>query len=62
MHDCLCLLRALQVSQHPRCRIRVTIMQPGGKVQLSALIVAHFPVNIDQRIAGEAGSMLAENG
>ncbi|KAL4440672.1 hypothetical protein ABPG77_000381 [Micractinium sp. CCAP 211/92] len=62
-------MHQFKVSQHPRCRVRVTIAQPGddsssggSKVQLNALMVAHFPLAIDQRIAGEAGGMRAENG
>lgn len=59
-------MHQFKVSQHPRCKLRVTIVQPddggGSKVQLNAVMVAHFPVVIDQRIAGEAGVMRAENG
>ena len=52
-----------QASQHARCKLRVRIAKrPGGsgggeKFQLSALMVSHFPLVLDGRIAGEAGGL-----
>ena len=56
---------SLQVSQHERCRVRVTVTkqpgsvpQEGHKVALLGLIVSFFPVNIDgYRIAAAAEMM-----
>ncbi|PSC72893.1 photosystem II reaction cent isoform B [Micractinium conductrix] len=62
-------MHEFQVSQHPRCRVRITIERRpsaggrkhgGGKMHLSALMVSHFPLALDGRIAGMAGGMVSE--
>ena len=60
----------LQVSQHPACRLRVTIVprpgqragdgEAGGKFQLAAVMVAHTPVVLSsyERQAADLGKMV----
>ncbi|KAI3436557.1 hypothetical protein D9Q98_005973 [Chlorella vulgaris] len=75
---------SFQVTQHPKCRLRLTIVEraneqtaevandgsstqaaatnatsipSGSKFQLSSVMVAHFPVVLDNRIAGTAGGL-----
>ena len=57
-HTCHLTPPCLQVSQHARCRVRVTISSvpgsvpaQGHKVSLFGLLVSHFPV----RVAGAEG-------
>ena len=64
------VLVLLQVSQHPRCRLRVTIVprpgqsggdsQAGNKFQLAAVMVAHTPVVLSSydRQAADLGKLV----
>ena len=68
-------LLSIEVSQHPRCRLRVTVVPrsagtPGGaapkgsgfKFQLSAAMVAHAPVVMDtyERQAADLGQLVGQ--
>lgn len=59
----------MQVSQHPRCRLRVTIVPrpgmsggdaAGNKFQLAAVMVAHTPVVLSSydRQAADLGKLV----
>lgn len=55
---------ALQVSQHPRCRVRVTVRsrpgavpQQGHKVALLGLLVSHFPLRMSMSQQGSVELM-----
>jgi hypothetical protein len=50
-------LLALQVTQHAKCRVRVTVRkepgevpQQGHKVTLMAIMVSHYPLRMDQNM------------
>ncbi|PRW56718.1 hypothetical protein C2E21_4783 [Chlorella sorokiniana] len=66
-HTSLMQMTSLQVSQHPRCRLRVTIVprpgqaggEAGNKFQLTAVMVAHTPVVLSSydRQAADLGKL-----
>lgn len=54
-----------QVSQHERCRVRITVSaapgevpQQGHKVSLSGLLVTHFPVRLQSKRMAAAEELL----
>ena len=55
----------MQVSQHERCRVRITVSeeagavpQQGHKVSLSGLLVTHFPVRLQSKRMAAADELL----
>ena len=55
----------MQVSQHGRCRVRITVQeeagevpQQGHKVSLSGLLVTHFPVRLQSKRMAAAEELL----
>lgn len=67
-HTSLVQMHSFQASQHPRCRIRVTIVprkgeraaSAGTKFQLAAVMVAHAPITLAtyQRQVADLGKLV----